>query len=293
MKKILSLIILLLIPLFICSCEKRTFGIEEVNASAMVGYLLDTEKSNIIMAIYNEQDPNYQEFLSILDNISKEINQKIYVINANHLDSMSSIILIDGMELEYEKLIYVVYKDGEEVIYNYFNTYETILNDLKDYKSPYKLDLDNYKTLNEEQYLKESRENYEKGYISQAYESLNYIWPSDKAKVEYDNNKLYKIIKSWSAYSVSKKGNIVINSFLFTTGTNAVYICEKEGTKEEAPGLTMADYTLYYYYIKDDIIYLSKDKNGEYKKGYTIKKIEQSNLILDDGKKTYNLTPQL
>ena len=293
MKRIISLIIILLIPIFLCSCEKRTFGLIEVNASAMTGYLLGTEDLNIIMAIYNEQDPNHNEFLNNLEKISKEINQNIYIVNANHLDSTSSVILIDGMELEYEKLIYVVYKDGKEEIYNYFNTYETMLADLKDQKSVYKLDLDQYKTLDEEKYLNEAKENYKNGYISAAHENLNLIWPSEIAKEEYNNNKLYKIIKSWSAYSVSKKDNIMVNSFLFTTGINAVYICEKEGTQDSAPNLSMGDYTLYYYYIKDDIIYLSKDKNGEYKKGYTIIDIEQNSLKLKDDKKTYNLTPQL
>lgn len=286
-------ILILLLPLLLCSCEKREFGIKEISASSLTGVILDESDLNMIVAIYNDEDPNYKQFLSDLDKIAKETSRNIYIIDGEHIDIANAMILYDGLQIEYEKLIYIVYQDGAEVIYNYYADYNTTLYDLEGYKSIYEIETSKYDTLDTDQYINEAREKYNAGYISEAYEKLNKIWPSEKAKEEYKNNKYYQIINNWEMYRTVGDNKIIQESFIFTASANVLYVASKEGELNNIENITMNEYTTYYYYIKDGIIYISESKDGKYKKGYTIESINEDSLVIKNNKYTYNLYPDL
>lgn len=136
-----------------------------------------------------------------------------------------------------------------------------------------------------EEYLKQADQLYSEGQISQAFNYLNKAWNTEEAKKTYQNNKYYKLINSWEAYKFldDQHKKVEYYSFFFISNVNYFYqiIVEDNYQDFEKPN-DLSKYEKKYYYIKDDIIYISNYDNGKYKETYQIESINEERLTLID-----------
>lgn len=286
MKKIITL--LLLIMLFLCSCEKKEYGLIEVNGTELLDYLSNV-KGDIVIAFCDDRYDKNTEYLDNLAKVAKNAKENIYYINANHLSAMYDLMLYEYFGMDMVGLHYFAIKDGNQVVNgNYLGNFATLMKDLNgknyDTKINFTSDEDKNKTTEEAKKL------YEEGNISSSLDLINSIWNYQEAKKMYDDNRLYKIIESWEWYQ-EKDNKISYTALLFTTINNQVYIYNDVMNKDEFEVPESDEYTPYYYKIVDNKLLFSPDSEGEYEELFNIDYLDKDTLILSDkkNKKTFRL----
>ena len=286
MKKRIFVLFIAIFSLVLCSCEKREYSLIEISSRDLASYILNTEDCDIIFALYTESLPYADEMLEGLEKIAKEKHKNIYYINGDYVDVSSSMILYDGLNIEYNDLIYVVYEDGKEVVYKNYAGYETMASDLSLYKSVYemeRLDIDVDEIISKANELLESDE------VAKAYDVLASGWPDEKIKNEFKNKKMYNLINNWQAY-YTVDDMTTGYKFYFVSGFNYVYYVEKKDTFEDLK-INNEDYVEYKYTLDDNVITLIDEETDKVFKKFTITYLTDEILVLEDSKgKTIQLS---
>ncbi len=285
MKKGRFLFLLFFFIFLFIGCDKKEYGLIEITADQLTTCLVDSSCS-ITFAFYNEELGNAESFINDLERVAKETKENIYYVDSNHINLTSSLILYDGLNIDYTLSNYVVYQNGKEVIYGTYENYNDLKKDLNGKK--YDTEIKEISKEEIEYNLQKAREEYEKGFISKAISYLNNVWACEEAKEEYKNNSYYSLINEWEVYTMVNEKDVLYTALLFSTMDNTIYIGTKKGEFKgfERPGYET--YEKFYYYIKDDIIYTATSESGSYKKAYTILKIQKDQMLLTDADYNYN-----
>ncbi len=281
MKKYFKLIIILLLAITLCSCkQKQEYKAEEIDATEILNNLGNDKE--FIVALLKEDSDKSKELINSLNQAAEMMNQNLYYIYLEHIDGNSSILLYTVIEKYYNYNEVVVFSKDETNGYAYTN-FQKLYDSIKNYRFDNEIERNSDEVI--EKTVKEAHDLYKKGKIGDANNKLNEVYSSKQAKEEIKNNYLYNITKSWDTYTNgSKKGTFVYHNLAFSLFDNEIDIYEKEGKMEdiEIPEAINNKYTSYHYYIKDDIIYISKTKDGKYKKRYKINSLNNQALNITD-----------
>lgn len=285
MKKLTKLFIILFLILFICACKdkKTEYKLIEITGEELVNNLYNNDNQKFIFALYNTDKKNADTFYQSLENIVNNINSDVYYVEYNHLDDESSFNLYTSDFGNFAENSYYLYDKGKITISSDFTDFAAMYKELKTITKTTSLNLVSAKT--KEEYLKQADQLYNEGQISQAFNYLNKAWNTEEAKKTYQNNKYYKLINSWEAYKFldDQHKKVEYYSFFFISNVNYFYqiIVEDNYQDFEKPN-DLSKYEKKYYYIKDDIIYISNYDNGKYKETYQIESINEERLTLID-----------
>lgn len=286
MKKIITIFLLSLI--FLCSCEKKEYGLIELNGTELLDYLTNV-KGDIVLALTDERYDKNEEFITDLEKVAKNSQENIYYIDTSHLAAMHDLMLYEYFNMDMIGLHYFAIKDGEQVANgNYLGSFATLMKDLGGKK--YDTQINYISDEEKEKTIKEAKELYEKGFISSSLDDLNYVWNTDEAKKMYKENKLYQIIESWE-WTQEKDNKVMYTGLLFTTISNQVYVYNNTFKKEEFKTPEVDEYTSYFYKIINNKLLFSADSEGEYEELFNIDYLDKDTLVLSDkkSKKTFNL----
>ena len=137
-----------------------------------------------------------------------------------------------------------------------------------------------------EEYIEEAKKLYGENKYNSARDVLNKAWPSKKAKDEYKYNKYYQLVGIWESYEFIDKEYSMMNfrTMYFLNG-NDDYCLYYEGKNQKYDGFQKPGYDALnyrYYYIKDDIIYMSNKDDGSYEPYYKIEFINDIDMKLLD-----------
>ena len=285
MKKIVKSILLVLIILLSCSCNKKEYKLIELTSNELLNHLLK-DNSSITFVTYNDELEDNDDFITNVQKVSKRAKENIYYLDINHISANDNLVLYEIMGNDFQGLRYYVYQNGKFIIQKSYSDFTTLFNDLngKKYKDEPSLTSDEDK----KKYLDSAVLAYEEGKISSAYDLLNMAWTLNEAKNTYQNNNLYNIINEWESYEVSADGkSLTYTKIMFYSFSDTMYIATKTDKVDgfQKPG--MLDYKSYNYYIKDNYIYLDEKNNGNYKKTYLIDYLDNEYLTIIKRNKTY------
>lgn len=285
MKKIVKSILLVLIILLSCSCNKKEYKLIELTSNELLNHLLK-DNSSITFVTYNNELENNDDFITNVQKVSKRAKENIYYLDINHISANDNLVLYEIMGNDFQGLRYYVYQNGKFIIQKSYSDFTTLFNDLngKKYKDEPKLTSDEDK----KKYLDSAALAYEEGKISSAYDLLNMAWTLNEAKKTYQNNNLYNIINEWESYEVSADGkSLTYTKIMFYSFSDTMYIATKTDKVDGFQKPSMLDYKSYNYYIKDNYIYLDEKNNGNYKKTYLIDYLDNEYLTITKRNQTY------
>lgn len=296
MKKIIKLLLILIIPIVITSCDSKDYKegqLVEISGLELTNNFSGNNSKNFIFAIVNERKPGYKTFLIDLEKYAKETKKAIYYTYYNHIDTEASFYIFGLYDANFTNNSYHVIEDGEITVTKDYKNYETMKADLEE-KTFYTI-LDYISEEDTKEYLTLAQEEYEKGNMSISYNYVNKIWNKKEAKEFYNTHKELGLIKSWehSTITQDKRDRITYQSILFHHNTNYfLEILVKEYSDNFEKPQNMNNYEQVYYYVKENIIYTSDKEDGKYKKRFKILEIENTSLVLFDYKynKEYKYT---
>lgn len=286
MKKALQLLMLLIICLFISSCNsKQEYKLTEITSQDLLNNIQNNKE--FIFAFVNEKNDNYQEFMDNLNIIVDKCKLNIYYVDYNHMDYASFAYLVDNINLTYDKSSYYVYQNKDYKVSEEYSNYQNMYKSLKNYTSLKPIDITSDDTLKE--YYNKALTEYENGNIAISSDYLNQAWTLKEAKDYYNEHDLYKILDNWENYEFKNPEKLDYTTYhnLFFPGHTNYYV-EAIKSGEYANFVKpseIGDYDYIYYYIKDDIIYTSdSDKTDytKYKARYKIESITDQLLYLTD-----------
>ena len=280
MKKIIcTIIIILLIPLILCSCGNKNYYVLEITGEELHNAFMNHKNFNL--AIINTQTKKGQEELKNIKDISKKAKINIYYIENNHVDLGSQILintLFDNYLLDNS---YLIYQNGKIELNQIYTTYENMYEDLKDSSFLDKIaKVDNGK---KEKNINTAQKLLRENKISESLDYLYKSWDLDEAKEYYKNNEIYGLINNWEIKTRTLEVPEITHykNIVFSLGEETYYAKEiKEKSDKFKMPTSILDYDILYYEIKDDIIYTCKEKDGKYKKTFQIKKIDMDNNSL-------------
>ncbi len=255
---------------------------------------INNNETNFVFAIYNEKFENSKSFFNDLQRVANRAELNIYYIDYSHTtNDTSTLFTYDIVYNSSKGQYYGVYENGFITKYGYYDSYDSMYRDLFSYKYVNTIPI----TSSEEQekYFEEAVKYYEEGQFNHALDKLNHAWPNEKAKVEYESKKYYQLVGAWENYEFIdkeyKKMNYRTMYFLSNNDSYMLYYEKKNQDYEGFTKPTFPNLSNRYYYIKDDIIYLSSKENGEYEPIYRIDSLDRLDLRLIDLKnknKVYN-----
>lgn len=285
MKKIIKSFLVIIIALFMCSCEKKEYKLIELTSNELLNHLL-TENSSITFITYNADLDNNQEFVENVEKVCKRAKENIYYIDTNHISASDNLFLYEIMGDTIKNLRYYVYQNGQFIIQKDYSDYETMFKDLngKKYKDGPNLTSEETKKT----YIQNAKSAYEEGKISSAYDLLNMAWNLDEAKEFYNKNNYFNIIDEWESYEVKDDGQtLTYTKIMIYSFSDIMYIATKTAAIDGFEKPSVDEYKAYNYYIKDNYIYLKEDNSDKYKKTYSIDYLSDEYLTITKSNKTY------
>ena len=133
MKKALQLLMLLIICLFISSCNsKQEYKLTEITSQDLLNNIQNNKE--FIFAFVNEKNDNYQEFMDNLNIIVDKCKLNIYYVDYNHMDYASFAYLVDNINLTYDKSSYYVYQNKDYKVSEEYSNYQNMYKSLKNYR---------------------------------------------------------------------------------------------------------------------------------------------------------------
>lgn len=282
MKKISVLLIILL--LFICSCGKKEYKTIEVTSYDLVN-AINNNTGNFVFAIYNTDFDNSDAFLKDLNYAADRADINIYYIDYKHstIDTASYLIYDLGYS-NYEGQFYGVFENGKVINSGYYTDFSSMYENI--YKSRY--DTNIKKTTEEEEleYIDKAMELYDENKYNSAIDMLNHAWTNNKAKEYYDKYNYFKLAGIWESYGFLDKDFTKMDFHaLYFLGNNDDYCLIYSAKNQIYDGFkkpVYSDLSRRYYYIKDDIIYMSSKEDGKYEAYYKIELINDIDLKLID-----------
>ena len=288
MKRIIKLLVILLLPIVICSCnnEQRPAGqLIEISAVELTNNFYGTKSKDFIFVIINEHKSGYMNFEKDLERLVKETNQTIYYTYYQHIDTESALLIFNAYDAYFTSNAYHIVENSEIILTKMYTTYDQMKKDLENKNIYEEIVYQSDKEINSN--LKKAKEEYDKGNVSVSYNYINKIWDTKEAKDFYNTHPSLGIIKSWEHFVITdgSKERITYRSLLFYHNSNFFYetLIKEYNDKFEKPN-SLDRYEKVYYYVKDDIIYTSDKENGTYTKRFKIKKVEKVKLYLFDYK---------
>jgi len=276
MKKRMIIIILLL--LLFTGCKKKTepeYKLIEVTAGEVVDGI--NKGDEFVYASLNPYHENGRKFLEDLEKAAKELKINIYYVDNTKISIWASLILDATTSLNADYLYYT----GKEYFVTEYKNYDSIIEKLKG------KEVKEFSTLKSEDELKENLKKaeklYEEGKINESYTYICGAWSLKDAKEFYRSHPYYNILSKW-VYKKETGDKLTIKKLAAFETSDIIYYYEYNGKTKKYEEPTAPKYKEQKYYIKDDIIYTSKD-GKEYKEKYQILSISNRELgILIDGK---------
>ncbi len=290
MKKIKLLLLLLLIPVLLCSCNKKEYNLIEITGDELVQNMLEEEK-NFVFAIVDKSEDNAASFLKDLENVSKSANINIYYVDYLHMSQDAAFKLFTSYSTDFSTNGYHVLQNKSLTVSAAYTDFKTLYTTLKTKAFTDELvRIDKETKLN---YIKEAKELYKENEIGEAHNLLTKAWDLKEAKKEHDDNKYYHLINGWerTVYTNDIPEKTKYTSFIFNSGES--YYVEQKITKEteEFDGPTDADkFETVYYRIEGDIILTSNREKGYYEETYQILNVTDELLNLKNLKTNKNET---
>lgn len=289
MKKLKLLILLLFIPLIICSCEKKEYNLIPITSEELVKNL--TSKKNIVFAIVDYSEDDTEQFLKDLKNVSKSANINIYYIDYLHIDMQSGFMLFNTYSTDFTTNAFHVIQNETLVISNEYINFKEMYTLLKG--KNFKNEIIRIDNKTKKSHIKEAQKLYKENKISEAHEELCYAWDLKEAQEEHNNNKYYNLINVWerTIYSADLPEKTTYTTMGFYSGVNYYAFNQKTQLSEEFDNTqNSADTETIYYRIENDIIYTSNREKGYYEETYKINDIDNKLLQLTNLKTNKNET---
>lgn len=290
MKKIKLLIIFLLIPIVLCSCNKKEYQLIQITGEELVQNLLYEEK-NFVFAIVDESEPDAEQFLKDLESVVQSANINIYYVDYLHISQSAAFELFTSYSTDFTTNGFHAVHNKALVVSNEYIDFKTTYSILKD--KAYTDELVRIDESQKKEAIKEAQELYKENKISEAHEKLCEAWDLKEAQEEYNNNKYYNLINAWerTEYTTDTPEKTNYTSIIFNSGVN-YYVVQKVSELSdnfEKPD-SIDDYETVYYRIKDDIIYTSNREKGYYEETYQINDISDKYLQITDMKTNKKMT---
>lgn len=287
MKKLIKLLIILFIPIILCSCEEpnNEGKLIEISAIELTRNFFGDNSKDFVFAIINEHKEGYKKFEEDLKKLVKETNRTIYYTYYQNIDTESALFIFNVYDAYFTSNAYHIVKDNDLILTELYTTYDKMKSDILENYVYEEIKYQSEKEIKDN--LKNAKKEYEKGNISISFNYLNKIWDTKEAKEYYEQNQYLGLIKSWSHFTITddKKPRITYRSLLFYHDSKVFYealIKEYYESFEEPTSLDV--YEPVYYYVKNDIIYTSDKENGTYKERFKIKEITKLKVHLFDYK---------
>ncbi len=291
MKKIKILLLLLLIPVFLCSCEKKEYNLIEITGDELVKNMLEEDK-NFVFAIVDKSEEDAEQFLKDLNNVSKSANINIYYVDYLHMSQDAAFKLFTSYSTDFSTNGYHVIQNKDLVVSSAYTDFKTLYTTLK--TKAFKNELVRVDKKTKLNYIKEAQKLYKENQIGEAHNLLTQAWDLEEAKKEHNDNKYYHLINGWerTVYTNDIPEKTKYTSFIFNSGES--YYVEQKITKEteEFDGPTDEDkFETVYYRLESDILLTSNREKGYYEETYQIMDVTDEFLTLKnlktDKKETY------
>ncbi len=286
MKKIILSLTILLSLLILTGCqeEKSHYELIELQGRELINYLMESENKNIAVALCFEEQENTDSFMDSLRKAVNSTGYNIYYVNMNHIDEYTLERIADYVASDYTQNSYFVYKDNIVVAANVYNSFTSLLRDIKNLRVPNE-EIPKISREEKLSFLEEADKELEKGNVSYALDYVNRAWDLDEAKEKFDNTKQYFLIGAWeSYYSLDKTTNKVkYVDLVINYGFQDLDIYEEENIVDNIERPHIIDYETYNYRVENNIIYIKKNKTDKKEKPkYKISYITYNVIELED-----------
>lgn len=290
MKKIKLLVIFFIIPIVLCSCNKKEYQLIQITGEELVQNLLYEEK-NFVFAIVDESEPDAEQFLKDLEGVVQSANINIYYVDYLHISQSAAFELFTSYSTDFTTNGFHAVHNKSLVVSNEYIDFKTTYSILKD--KAYTDELVRIDESKKKEAIKEAQELYKENKISEAHEKLCEAWDLKEAQEEYNNNKYYYLINAWerTEYTTDTPEKTNYTSIIFNSGVNYYVVQKVSELSENFEKLdSIDDYETVYYRIKDDIIYTSNREKGYYEETYQINDISDKYLQITDMKTNKKMT---
>ncbi len=275
---------LLIIILLLCSCGKKEYKVIEISSYDLIEAIKDNN-GNFVFGIYNSDYENDKAFLSDLKTASDRAGMDIYYIDYKHATSDSASYLV--YDIGYNSSngqYYGVFENGKIINSGYYSDFNSMYE--KIFKSKYNTDIKKTSSDDEDKYIEDALKLYEDNKYNSALDTLNHAWPNNKAKSIYKQYKYFKLSGIWESYSFLGDDHKKVDFYAFYFLSNNDNYCLMYSIKNQVyDGFkkpSFGDLNRRYYYIKDDIIYMSNKDDGSYEPYYKIEFINDIDMKLLD-----------
>lgn len=292
MKKLFYLLSVCLMCFSLLGCKNQENTYEEgkvilINVKELLEiYDLD---SNILYATLskNSDDYNYDELLNVLEDYAKQTNNNIYLIDTTDINLIESeyIDVLTDSDFSLPNL-YSVNKGTLELNITITSNVSDIISKLGNKK---------YDKVDMGPLLYERNNNFEDGFdllangkIGESYAKIHNALPKEEAKMLLEDENLYNLINSWET-NIKKGDNCTYLSLNFAMKTDKVYRSYYNGKCSEFSKLSL-DLVGYDYYTDGKVIYTKLPLEKDYKKMYTIVKLDKENFKIKSKEREYNMT---
>ena len=272
MKRIKYFFVLIILLLFLTSCEKKEYGLIELEF--VNSFYSEDGKGNlsVTFAVISYQNDNTEQFLEDLDKVARRSKELIYYIDFDHIDFMSSMFLENFFS---QDNCYHVFQNNVHLVSSVYSDYDTLYKELNGKRYYPRIVKLSQEYINEQMEI--AKKNYEEGYLSSSIAALYNIWSSKEAKDFYNSHDDYKLIHYWGGY-IPTDDSKKLHYFGFEVGffydTFVVYEAEGDISGFEVP----TEGIFYDYYYKDGYFYLAETDSGNYKKAYKIQSVDDDRI---------------
>lgn len=285
MKKKVKLLFLLGLFLFSVGCrkqEQKEGALIEINVEELVA-LMDAD-DNLILAIIDDTDSKTQNFVDVLKKYQKSTNNPVYYVdttNVNFIDQEYINIILN--QTIGETGLYII-QDGKvtsslEIPNNAIDLKNTISEEFEEYDLTALYEI-------RDTYFEEGGRLLNDGLISTSYSSFYHALPKQEAK-EALKNDLFLILNAWES-TIQDGNNCTYTSLNILTSNNQLYYRTYNGKCSDFSDEKIK-VVLYDYYIKENNIYVKKEKEKNYSVLFTIETINKNELIVKDKKTEYKM----
>lgn len=283
MKHIKILLIILIIPIILCSCKKEEHKLIELTAQELVQNL-EKEDISFVFAVVDKSEDDYEEFLKDLENVVKSANIDIYYIDYLRMDTDSANKLIFNLySTDFSTNGFHVIENGALIISDAYTDFKNLYGSLKDKIYTDKVDFIDNKTKKE--YINKAKELYEEEKYAEAYDYLCKSWNLKEAKELYETHNYFHIINVWQHFTITNEEPRMItyrNLYIYPN-INVLYrIVEKAPYDGYEKPEDLNKYEALYYKIENNIIYTAVSENSKYKETYKIVSVDKNSLKIID-----------
>lgn len=290
MKKFFSLICLILICSLLLGCKKEEKTFEDgkvilINVKELLS-IYDLDK-NILYATLSSKNEDYDDLLAVLEEFTKQTKNNVYLIDTSNLNLVESeyidILTDNDSSLSY---LYAINKGNLELSLEIPTNTNELITELGN-----KL----YDSIDISPLLYERNTNYNDGFdllasgkIGESYAKVYSALPKEEAKMLLEEENLYNILNYWEA-TIKKGDNCTYLSLNFTMKSDKLY---RSYYNDKCSLLNPSSLKLetYDYYTDGKFLYTKRETDEEYKKTYTIIKLDKEKLKIKTNQKEYTMT---